>query len=213
MKLRFTSIAEGGTSSSQAISPALLCERLRVYLLGSVWPILAANGVCAHNENALRRAKAQSIRSGYMRRIISVSSHGCQAGHILSRPRIYSEERSVKQKCGTVFRFTDIWFHKVIIWRGALSICSTANVEVRSSLICSTLSQPRTMGGPHISLVFREMWDSPALNRRFLVQPQWAKNPAKICHPSVAEGSAVCSGLRPCVNPRPVVPRSHAPQR
>src|SRR5271156_2627681 len=97
MKLRFTSIAEGGTRSSQAISPALLWERLRVYLLGSVWPIRAANGVCAHNEDALRRAKAQSIRSAYTRRIISLfSSHGCQAGHILSRPRISTEERSVK---------------------------------------------------------------------------------------------------------------------
>src|ERR1700722_1050807 len=73
MKLRFTSMAEGGTRSSQAISPALLWERLRVYLLGSVWPILAANGVCAHNEEALRRAKAQSIKGGYTRRLIIVS--------------------------------------------------------------------------------------------------------------------------------------------
>src|SRR5271156_376678 len=74
MKLRLTSIAEGGTRSSQAISPALLCERLRVYLLGSVWPILAASGVCAPKEDTLRKAKAQNIRSGYTRRIISFSS-------------------------------------------------------------------------------------------------------------------------------------------
>src|ERR1700722_4499373 len=102
MKLRFTSMAEGGTRSSQAISPALLWERLRVYLLGSVWPILAANGVCAHKENALRRAKAQSIRCGNTRRIIFIPSQGCRAGHILSRPRIYTEDRSVKPKFGTV---------------------------------------------------------------------------------------------------------------
>src|ERR1700733_709028 len=70
MKFRLTSMAEGGTRSSQAISPALLWERLRLYLLGSVWPILAANGVCAHNEEVLRRAKAQSIKGGYTRRII-----------------------------------------------------------------------------------------------------------------------------------------------
>src|ERR1700691_4030900 len=87
MKLRFTSMAEGGTRSSQAISPALLCERLRGYLLGSVWPILAATGVSAHTENALVRAKAQSIGSGYTRRIILFSSHGCQAGHILKPPK------------------------------------------------------------------------------------------------------------------------------
>src|ERR1700728_4231625 len=74
MKLRFTSICEGETRSSQAISPALLWDRLRWYLLGSVWPILAANGVCAPNEDTLRRAKAQSIGSGYTRRIIIVSS-------------------------------------------------------------------------------------------------------------------------------------------
>src|ERR1700678_1338447 len=84
MKLRFTSIAEGGTRSSQAISPALLWERLRVYLLGSVWPILAANGVCAHNENALRRAKAQSIRSGYTRRIMSFPRMDVRQAHRLA---------------------------------------------------------------------------------------------------------------------------------
>src|ERR1700733_76595 len=116
MKLRFTSMAEGGTRSSQAISPALLWERLRVYLLGSVWPILAANGVCAHNEEALRRAKAQSIRGGCTRRIIWFPSHGCQAGHILSRPRIYTGDRSVKLKCGIAVRFTAIWFQKAVLW-------------------------------------------------------------------------------------------------
>ncbi len=39
MKFKFTSSADGGTSNSHAISPALLCERLRVYLLGSVCPM------------------------------------------------------------------------------------------------------------------------------------------------------------------------------
>src|ERR1700733_9823308 len=87
MKLRLTSIAEGGTRSSQAISPALLCERLRVYLLGSVWPILVANGVCAHDQDRLTRAKAQSIRGGHTRRIVSFSSHGCQAVHIFKPPK------------------------------------------------------------------------------------------------------------------------------
>src|SRR5271168_1691430 len=116
MKLRFTSMAEGGTRSSQAISPALLWERLRLYLLGSVWPILAANGVCAHSVHTLTRAKAQSIRGGYARRIISFSSHGCQAGHILSRPRIYTGDRSVKPKCGITVRFTVIWFQKAVMW-------------------------------------------------------------------------------------------------
>src|ERR1700733_7666959 len=90
MKLRFTSIADGGTSSSQAISPALLWERLRVYLLGSVWPILAARGVCAQREETGRSAKAQSIRNRYTRRIIIVSS--------LSRPRIYFRSKDRQGK-------------------------------------------------------------------------------------------------------------------
>src|ERR1700691_2843821 len=108
MKLRFTSMAEGGTRSSQAISPALLWERLRLYLLGSVWPILAANGVCAHRVHTAARAKTTLCRGGDKTSIIFFSSQGAQAGHILTRPRIYTADRSVKPKCGIGVGFTAI---------------------------------------------------------------------------------------------------------
>src|ERR1035438_7517116 len=56
MKSRLVVSALPGSSTSQAISPALSCERLRVYLLGSVCPIRRANGSRGSRGNA-RAAK------------------------------------------------------------------------------------------------------------------------------------------------------------
>jgi hypothetical protein len=138
-------MAEGGTRSSRAISPALLWEWLRVYLLGSVWPILAANGVCAHKVDALTRAKAQSIRSGYTRRIIFVSSG---RAHAKPPKNIFrgKERKAELRNCDPLYGG---WFQKKAARLAALYVSWTGTpLQIRRCVSTQHRRHCRSLGFP-----------------------------------------------------------------
>jgi hypothetical protein len=56
------------------MSPALLCERLRVYLLGSVWPIRCASETCARNGTTSRKGEIRRVTNRQALLILGISS-------------------------------------------------------------------------------------------------------------------------------------------